>query len=469
MRVRDCLLLAALAIAPPLAAGASTRFAWPAGIQAAVSLGYDDALASQLDHAVPALDKHGLKASFHVTLSSPVLWGRLDEWRALARNGHELGNHSLFHQCRRSLPGRGWVTADRDLDHTRATDMLSQVRLGNALLKTIDGKSRRTFALPCGDRLAHGEDYLALLREDFVAAKVGDGAVVPDMLAFDTFAVGVVAPSEVTGAQLIAFVQQAQARGTMVNFTFHGIGGDYLGVSTQAHDELLAYLAAHRERVWTDTFINLVSHVQQQQSGVASPRELAVPAGYRLAWADEFEGVGLPDPANWSYDTDRNKAGWRGKREWTYGFASVRARLPCGMGTWPAIWTLGAEGDWPARGELDIMEQLGKDPGRILSTVHTTAGSGANGKGDATQLADACTAFHEYQMLWTPEEVRFGIDGKEHFVYRNERRGPSQWPFDKPHYLLLNLAIGGDLGGPVNEALLPVTMEVDHVRVWQRP
>ncbi len=248
---------------------AAKPFAWPHGEQAAVSLSYDDAIDSQLDHALPALDRYGLKASFYLTLSSPVLAKRLPEWRAAAARGHELGNHTLFHQCSRSLPSREWVTPERDLDHTSAAQMLEQVRVGNAMLKAIDGRRERTFTLPCGDRLATGVDYLPLLRSEFVAIKAGDGGVVPDMRTLDVYAVGVTAPSDVTGAQLIERVKQAQARGTMINFTFHGIGGDYLQVSTQAHQELLAYLAAHRKQVWTDTFIKIMTHVKSQQAGVA--------------------------------------------------------------------------------------------------------------------------------------------------------------------------------------------------------
>src|SRR5687768_4418779 len=109
--------LAVLALAIGLQAGLpvaraaerSPAFAWPHGARAAVSLAYDDALDSQLDHALPALDRYGLKASFYLTLSNPAVAGRMEEWRAAARRGHELGNHSLFHQCARSKPGRDWV------------------------------------------------------------------------------------------------------------------------------------------------------------------------------------------------------------------------------------------------------------------------------------------------------------------------------------------------------------------------
>ena len=256
-------------LASPMLATAGTKaaaaqpqdFAWPNGARAAVSLSYDDAIDSQLDNAVPALDRHKLKASFYPTLASPSLARRLPEWRALAANGHELGNHTLFHQCSHSVPGHEWVTPENDLDHLPAAAWAAQVRLGNTMLRAIDGASERTFTLPCGDRKASGTLLLPLVASEFVAIKAGDGGVVPDMATLDLHAVGVTAPVGLSGAQLIALVQAAEARGTMINFTFHGIGGDYLIESVEAHEQLLAYLDAHRDRVWTATFRDIAKHV----------------------------------------------------------------------------------------------------------------------------------------------------------------------------------------------------------------
>ena len=157
----------------------------------------------------------------------------------------------------------------------------------------------------------------------------------------------------------------------------------------------------------------------------------------------------------------------RGKQDWTYGFFAIRARLPCGLGSWPTIWMLGSQGDWLAGGELDITEHVGKAPGRVFSTVHTTAGSGGNGSGAAVQVPDACTTFHNDQMHWTPQRIRFGIDDKAHAAYANPGTGLARWPFDAPQFLILNLAIGGDLGGEV-DVRIPLSLEVDHVRVYQR-
>lgn len=256
-----CLTLSALR-----ASAAEPAFAWPRGERAAVSLAYDDALQSQLDNALPALDRLGLKASFYLTLASPKVAQHMETWRRAAMNGHELGNHTLFHACSRSAPDRAWVTADNDLDTVSAAQLVTQIRVGNTLLQAIDGRQERSFAAPCGDARARGEPYLGLLRKDFVAMKTAFGGVIADMATLDPHAVAVVVPAEVSGAQLIALVQRAASAGTMVNITFHGVGGDYLSVSQQAHEELLQHLAAHRDIYWTDSFINIMKHVKAGQA-----------------------------------------------------------------------------------------------------------------------------------------------------------------------------------------------------------
>lgn len=249
--------------------------------------------------------------------------------------------------------------------------------------------------------------------------------------------------------------------------------------------------------------------------------------GWTLVWSDEFDVDGLPDTAKWGYDTARNKLGWynnelqyyardrlenarveggrliitarredlsgagdwggqhytsarlttRGMASWTYGFMEVRAKLPCGLGTWPAIWMLGSKGTWPDDGEIDIMEQRGigtADKGRILGTIHTRAynyfnGTLGPGQGASAALPDACTAFHNYQLTWDAGKITIGIDNTGYFEYANPKTGDySRWPFDSPQYLLLNLAIGGDLGGAVDNNIFPVRMEVDYVRIYQR-
>lgn len=247
-------------------AAAAEPFAWPDGRRAAVSLAYDDALPSQLDHAIPALDRHGLKGSFYLTLASDTLRTRRQAWVDAARRGHELGNHSLFHQCRSSLPDRAWVPAHRDLDTTTVAEMADQVRLANVMLAALDGRTARTMTVPCGDTRAQDGNYVDAVASEFVGIKLGQGGVVADMARLDLAAVPVDVPVDVSGDQLIARVEEAARRGTLVSFTFHGIGGDYLAVSNEAHDALLQHLAAHPDVYWVAPFVDIVQYVARARS-----------------------------------------------------------------------------------------------------------------------------------------------------------------------------------------------------------
>jgi beta-glucanase (GH16 family) len=251
--------------------------------------------------------------------------------------------------------------------------------------------------------------------------------------------------------------------------------------------------------------------------------------GWNLVWSDEFSTDGLPSASKWDYDTERNPYGWynnelqyyararlanssvaggrltikairenlsgsvsdwgppnqqytsarlitRGKASWTYGFFEIRAKLPCSLGTWPAIWMLGTGGRWPEDGEIDIMEQKGiatGDKGQVLGTVHNFASRngllGGVSQGSQTAVADACTAFHNYQLNWNAERIVMSIDDRNFFTYLNPKNGDTQkWPFDNPQYLLLNIAMGGDLGGAVPPGFTSDTMQVEYVRVYQK-
>lgn len=254
-----------------LTSQAAATFAWPERKIAAVSLAYDDALPSQLDVAVPQLNQAGLKASFYLPLSASTLTTRLADWRAVAAAGHELGNHSLFHQCSRAKPGRSWVAPQHDLETTPAAKLVDEIRLGNAFLHAIDGKTARTYTAPCTDALAQGVPYLPLIHNDFIAIKAVVGGVVTAMQRLDPYQVPVLTPHNISGADLIALVKQAGAAGGMVNFTFHGVGGDHLSVSSLAHQQLVDFLAANPQ-YWTATFIELMQHVKQQQA-VAKERK----------------------------------------------------------------------------------------------------------------------------------------------------------------------------------------------------
>lgn len=234
-----------------------------------------------------------------------------------------------------------------------------------------------------------------------------------------------------------------------------------------------------------------------------------------LIWADEFDYTGLPDNTKWSYEV--GGSGWgnnelqyytsnrlenarvadgiltiearkesyggrnyssarlvsRQKGDWLYGRIEVRAKLPSGRGTWPAIWMMPTEsayGTWPNSGEMDIMEHVGYNPNVVHATIHTDLYNGAEGtqKGSSLTVADAFTAFHVYAMEWTPTQLKFYIDNSGYFTYdySNDHRA---WPFDKMFYLIMNIAVGGNWGGAqgIDDTVFPARMEIDYVRVYQ--
>lgn len=232
-------------------------------------------------------------------------------------------------------------------------------------------------------------------------------------------------------------------------------------------------------------------------------------------WADEFDYNGLPDASKWGYDI--GGSGWgnneleyytnsidnasvangkltitakkevkenrnytsarlvsRGKGDFLYGRFEIKAKLPAGKGTWPAIWMLPTEwayGDWPKSGEIDIMEHVGYDPDVVHITAHTEAYYFKIGtqKSATKKISNATTAYHVYRMDWTPYALRGYIDDQLIFQFANEGKGYAVWPFDKKFHLLLNIAVGGDWGGAqgMDDSIYPVSMDVDYVRVYK--
>lgn len=257
------MLVAALGLFVAAAASA-TPFAWPGGARAAVSLGYDDGLDSQLDHVIPALNQRGLRASFYVPINGPTLPGRQNEWKAAAAAGHELGNHSLFHSCSAKGPGREWVLPHRDLDRQMAAAVQEQVIAANTWLQALDGRTRRTFTPPCLDLQAGGQDFAAALRPQFVAYRAVGPGLVSDTAQLDPYAMPVYFVEGMSGEQLIALVEKAAAQGALVSLLFHGVGAEHLSVTREAHDQLLDHLAKHRNRFWTDSFVNIMENARKQ-------------------------------------------------------------------------------------------------------------------------------------------------------------------------------------------------------------
>ena len=235
---------------------AEKAFTWPDGQKMAISLSYDDALDSQLDNAIPALNRHGLAASFYLTLASPTVRRRLTEWRTVARQGHELGNHTIFHPCSAALPDREWVPSYYNIDNYVIDEIVDEINVANSFLHAIDGRSERTLTPPCGDTLVSGEDYLPAVRKLFVAIK---GFESEDKTFANWWG-----PVGVDGSELIDRINAEAAKGTkLFNIIFHGIGGDYLTVSSEAHDQLLKFLAENKETYWIDSYINIMKYASR--------------------------------------------------------------------------------------------------------------------------------------------------------------------------------------------------------------
>ena len=254
----------------------------------------------------------------------------------------------------------------------------------------------------------------------------------------------------------------------------------------------------------------------------ASDIDLSAPmdkGGWKLIWSEEFDYTGFPDSTKWSYDTEGNVYQWgnneaqyytsgrkenawvsdgvlritalkepmegrsytsarlitKGKGDWLYGRFEIRAKLPTGRGTWPAIWMLPTDweyGDWPKSGEIDIMENVGYDPDTIVGSSHTEQYTHAIGTQKNAKIActDCYKAFHVYALEWEEDEYRLYVDDQLYFTFKNEGTGYEVWPYDKRFHILLNLAIGGNWGGQkgIDDSLFPHVFEIDYVRVYKK-
>lgn len=164
----------------------------------------------------------------------------------------------------------------------------------------------------------------------------------------------------------------------------------------------------------------------------------------------------------------------KSKIDWRYGRFEALINLPETNGFVPAFWMLPSEngyGWWPESGEIDIMEQPSNEVSNIYGTIHTEAYNSFTGSGPmggVTVISDAQTAFHLYAIEWTPDQIDFYVDGQNYFSFSNDHSGSATWPFDKPFYIILNLAVGGAwAGNPDLTTVFPAIMEVDYVRVYQ--
>jgi peptidoglycan-N-acetylglucosamine deacetylase len=231
----------------------------------AVVLTYDDAIDVDIDNVLPALDSLGFKGTFYLIGSSSVVANRMPAWRKAATEGHELGNHTMFHPCDASLPGRTWVSADNDLSKYSVRRAVAEIRQTNVLLQAIDGKTQRTFAYPCGDMRVHDTLFYSWLQKDFVAARGVRGV-------FDTLGrvnldnVDCFAMNGNTAGQMISLVKQAMQTHTLLVFLFHGVGGGHnINVGLREHSELLHFIKDHEADIWVAPMVDVAEYIRAHQ------------------------------------------------------------------------------------------------------------------------------------------------------------------------------------------------------------
>ncbi len=251
-----------------------------------------------------------------------------------------------------------------------------------------------------------------------------------------------------------------------------------------------------------------VNVIAKSSTGQTISKGLAVTVtvAQSLVWADEFNVDGAPDPAKWGYDI--GAGGWgnnelqyytnrpvnavvqggtlkinaikenfsgspytsarllsKNKFSFKYGRVEVSAKLPAGVGTWPAIWMLGSNIDavsWPNCGEIDIMEHLGRDLNNIYGTLHYPGRSGANANGATKLITNATTQFHKYSLEWSAAAIKIYVDDMQFFTFANS----TAVPFNQNFFFILNVAMGGNFPGPVDPTVTNATMEIDYIRVY---
>jgi beta-glucanase (GH16 family) len=293
-----------------------------------------------------------------------------------------------------------------------------------------------------------------------------------------------------------------QTRGTMLNISDGGFMGYYIGQSsyeimsiTNNRMVVRAVMGGNPALAWYHTFTTI------------QPVQDPITDYTNLVWSDEFNTDGAPDTSKWGYDL--GAGGWgngesqyytnsannviveggnlkitakaqnlsgsnytsarlksENKFEFKYGKVEVRAKLPVGGGTWPAIWMLGenyATNTWPACGEIDIMEHKGNEPNKIHGSLHYPGNFGGNANTNTTMITGASSQFHVYKAVWSPNSIKIYVDNVLFHTVANS----GSLPFNANFFLILNVAMGGNFGGTIDPAFSQSAMEVDYVRVYQ--
>lgn len=319
---------------------------------------------------------------------------------------------------------------------------------------------------------------------------------------------------QTSGEKTVGFFESESGLSNTTNISFtiadggflsYFLGNDTYEILSYSQDEFTVRVIQTTDSgfqlAWYHTFI-----ATDASQGAQDPV-------YELIWADEFDGEGAPNSAFWTLRDGTGQNGWgngeaqfytdrrdnslvsdgtlkifakrenfggssftsarlatQDKFEFTYGKIEVRAKLPSGGGTWPAIWLLGADYEtniWPAAGEMDIMEHIGNNQDIIQAAVHSPSSFGATqNKGDI-RVNGVSEEFHTYELTWTDESLAFGVDGNVYYTYNPAVKNADTYPFNKDFFLILNVAMGGSLGGEIDASFTESTMEIDYVRIYQ--
>ena len=323
-------------------------------------------------------------------------------------------------------------------------------------------------------------------------SKGGDGTSVAEAMPTDLTVTSTVATDNSGNVNFVAKATNA----TSYEFDFGN--GQYQNSSTGT----LTY-----KYTASGTYTVVIKAKNASGKFISNTSQVVVSVALSLLWSDEFNSPGAPDPAKWDYDL--GAGGWgnnesqfytnrtdnvlvsngtlkiiakkeaysgsnytstrllsKGKFSFKYGKVEVSAKLPGGVGTWPAIWMLGdniATVGWPACGEIDIMEQKGSDMNRIFNTVHYTGFSGGGAVGTSFLINNVTTQFHKYGIIWSSSSVQFLVDDVVTYTFSNA----ANLPFNQNFFLILNMAMGGTFGGSIDPNFNNAVMEVDYVRVYQ--
>lgn len=245
-------------------------FHWPNGTQGAVTLSYDDAVPTHFELVAPALEAAGLRATFYITVDNNGFRNNIESWRKVARAGHELGNHSLFHPCRKDTPDQHpWLSDEYNLSKYTPDRWIREMRVANCTLQLVDGKSKRTFGNTCCDNsvgpLDNQTSLENLIPQLFVAGRGQLISKAIDPAGANFAALGHYSGDGRTFEQLRDEIEAAVKEGKWIFYMIHGVGeGSHtFYIDAKEHQKLLDYLHASRHRIWTAPAVEVATYVKE--------------------------------------------------------------------------------------------------------------------------------------------------------------------------------------------------------------